>query len=165
MGDHHSFNSKNSSQDVYLTKVAIKTGELTEFKLPDYCVEILKRYKGKYGTILPTMSDVKLNKYLKELGAFCEWNEPVTKIRYRRGKKVVMKGNNGENLKFSDLLTTHCMRRTAITTSLIIGIPEYSVRRLSGHSPNSKEFYRYVKQAQDVFDDHTSLLNSMSVPR
>ena len=36
------------------------------------------------------------------------------------------------------------MRRTAITTLLLIGVDEISVRRISGHAPGSKEFYKYV---------------------
>ena len=45
------------------------------------------------------------------------------------------------------------MRRTAITTLLILGVPEHIVR-ISGHSPNSKEFYRYVVIAQDYLNKH-----------
>jgi len=43
------------------------------------------------------------------------------------------------------------MRRTAITTLLIMGVPEAMVRKISGHAPGSKEFYKYVGIAQDYF--------------
>ena len=44
------------------------------------------------------------------------------------------------------------MRRTAITTLLIMGVPELIVRKISGHAPGSKEFYRYVAIAQEYLN-------------
>lgn len=41
------------------------------------------------------------------------------------------------------------MRRTAITTLLMLGVPEMMVRRISGHAGGSREFYRYVCIVQD----------------
>ena len=41
------------------------------------------------------------------------------------------------------------MRRTAITTLLILGVPELVVRNLSGHAPGSKEFYKYIAIANE----------------
>jgi integrase len=57
--------------------------------------------------------------------------------------------------KFYELLTTHTMRRTGITILLQLGMPEHLVRQISGHAPNSKEFYRYVKIAQNWQDDES----------
>jgi hypothetical protein len=34
-------------------------------------------------------------------------------------------------------------------------MPEHVVRKISGHAPNSKEFFRYVKLAQSFLDDET----------
>jgi len=44
------------------------------------------------------------------------------------------------------------MRRTAITTLLILGMPEHLVRKISGHSNASKSFGRYVHYAQVYMD-------------
>ena len=44
------------------------------------------------------------------------------------------------------------MRRTAITTLLIMGVPETMVRKISGHAPGSNEFYKYVGIAQDYLN-------------
>ena len=66
----------------------------------------------------------------------------------------------GENkrtaYRFCDLVTTHTMRRTAITTMLSLGVPEQVVRKISGHSAMSKEFFRYVAFAQSYQDQETS---------
>lgn len=47
------------------------------------------------------------------------------------------------------------MRRTAITTMLCLGVPEQIVRKISGHSSGTKEFYRYVLWAQTYQDKET----------
>ena len=51
------------------------------------------------------------------------------------------------------------MRRTAITNLLSMGMPETMVRKLSGHSANSKEFYRYVEYAQYSIDKEIDRIN------
>jgi len=38
---------------------------------------------------------------------------------------------------------------------LSLGMPEHLVRQVSGHAPNSKEFYRYVKMSQVFVDQET----------
>jgi len=47
------------------------------------------------------------------------------------------------------------MRRTAITTLLILGMPEPLVRKISGHAANRKEFYKYVKYSESFLDGET----------
>ena len=49
------------------------------------------------------------------------------------------------------------MRRTAITTLLIMGVPELIVRKISGHAPGSKEFYCYVSVAQDYMNQEVKI--------
>jgi len=44
------------------------------------------------------------------------------------------------------------MRRTAITTLLLLGVNENAVRKISGHAAGSKEFYRYVILVQDYLN-------------
>lgn len=58
----------------------------------------------------------------------------------------------GKSYRFCDLVSTHTMRRTAITTLLVLGMPELLVRRISGHADNSISFYRYVHYAQQYQD-------------
>ena len=67
------------------------------------------------------------------------YKDPIKKVHY----------------KLSDHITAHTMRRTAITMMLSMGMPEYMVREISGHAPNSKEFYRYVKHIQSFKDKET----------
>lgn len=64
------------------------------------------------------------------------------------------KNFKGEKLfRFCDLMTSHVMRRTGITVLLMLGMPEILVRKISGHTANSKSFFRYVDYAQSFITD------------
>ena len=53
------------------------------------------------------------------------------------------------------ITSSHMMRRSIITNMLILGTDETVVRKISGHAPGSKEFYRYVDYAQLFIDKQT----------
>ena len=74
-------------------------------------------------------------------------------IREQRGKpKTIVKKGRKSYYRFCDKMSSHMMRRTAITTMLILGMPEHLVRNISGHSINSSSFYRYIHYAQPYID-------------
>lgn len=141
----------------YLSVKSKKTRTVTSIKLPEYCVEILKKYEGKYSTLLPSFSNGWFNIQLKELGQLIPNNYEMVKTRERRGKDVIVYKDPKKKVhyKLSDHITTHTMRRTAITTMLSLGMPEHLVRKISGHAPNSKEFFRYVELTQSFIDSET----------
>jgi integrase len=66
-------------------------------------------------------------------------------------KNIVNKSIKSE-MRFCDKMSSHMMRRTAVTTLLILGMPEHLVRKISGHSSNSNSFNRYVHYAQVYMD-------------
>ena len=41
------------------------------------------------------------------------------------------------------------------TAMLALGMPEHIARKISGYAANSKEFFRYVKMAQNVIDQES----------
>lgn len=135
----------------YLSARSQKTKTLSQVKLPDYAIQIIKVNRKRSDFILPQLSSTNFNKGIKELIALAGWNEPIGKTRERRGitKKV---SSSSKAHRFCDLVTAHTMRRTAITTMLILGVPEVVVRSVSGHAAGSKEFYKYVALAQ-VYKD------------
>jgi integrase len=140
----------------YLIVRSQKTGTDSQVKLPDYCVAIINKYKGKYPTLLPRLHKANLNKYIKELVQQAGFTQLIAKPREKRGKRVeITKTFYGKQLKFSDMVSTHTMRRTAITTMLILGMPEQLVRRISGHKANSAEFFKYVTYSQAYQDNET----------
>lgn len=131
----------------YLTVRAIKSGTTSVVTLPDYAVHILQKYKRRRSTLLPPFNKTNLNLYIKVLLEKAGFTQPVMVHREKRGKALEQK-NGQKGLRFCDVATTHTMRRTAITTMLSLGMPEGVVRKISGHAPSSKEFFRYVNWSQ-----------------
>jgi integrase len=142
------------NNNYYLRVKSQKTATMTSIKLPDYAVELIKKYEGKYATLLPEMTPQWFNSQLKTVARLIPDNYEMIKVRERRGKQVVIYKDpiNKTHYQLSDHITSHTMRRTAITTMLNLGMPEHIVRKISGHAANSREFYRYVQLAQQVID-------------
>ena len=142
----------------YLLTHTKKTSTLVKLPIPDYLVRIIEKYKGKTGAyLLPRLSSTNLNLQVKELCKRAGWDYLLPKVRYQRGKPIEIKTKDKEFFRYHEHVSTHTMRRTAITTLLIMGVPEPIVRRISGHTAHSKEFYRYVVIAQDYLNKHVLL--------
>lgn len=141
----------------YLVVRAQKTGFQSSLKLPQYALDILTKYKGKQKNLLPIYSRGYFNKQLKKLVTYIDQGEEVIKYRMRRGRPEPIYKKDGLDVHFtqSDHITTHTMRRTAITTMLRLGMSEQAVRKISGHSANSREFYKYVAYSQNYLDSET----------
>lgn len=131
----------------FLQITSEKTGTSTSLLLPPYAIEVVEKYRNLHGTLLPNMSLCYFNKVLKEIAGLFPDEVLMPKVRHQRGKPIVIYKNpkTKEHYKLSDHISSHVMRKTAITSMLMLGVPEYIVRQLSGHAPNSKEFYRYVQ--------------------
>jgi integrase len=130
-----------------------KTGIEVQVPIPDYAQEIIKRYDRKYGQyLLPRLQNTNINLHIKKLIQKAGWDYAVPKYRSLRGRMVEITGKSANSLPFYAQVTSHTMRRTDITTLLILGVPENVVRKLSGHAPGSNEFYRYVVIAQDYLN-------------
>lgn len=141
----------------YLKVKSIKTNTDTSIKLPDYALAILNKYKGQQKTLLPQLSIPHFNRQLKRLAASITDKEPMIKTRLKRGKPTIIYKDSKKRQHFTmaDHVTTHTMRRTAITTMLRLGMPEQLVRKISGHAAHSKEFFKYVAFLQSYQDEET----------
>ena len=140
----------NSDTETYLKIHTQKTGTEIKIPLPNYAVDILNKYTKKNNNyVLPQLAKVNINKHLKQLAEKADWTHNLPKSMSKQGKIVEMKNKQGKCYRFCDHITSHTMRRTAITTLLILGVPELVVRKLSGHSAGSKEFYKYISIAHD----------------
>ncbi|MBI3719695.1 MAG: tyrosine-type recombinase/integrase [Sphingobacteriales bacterium] len=137
----------------YLSIFTQKTNTEIKVPLPQYALQIANKYKRKAGVyVLPRLSSTNLNLQVKKLMKAAGWVTPLPKNTSYRGKMVEHKTAEGETWEFYRHITAHTMRRTAITTLLILGVPETVVRKISGHAPGSKEFYKYVGIAQDYLN-------------
>jgi integrase len=147
-----------SGNEVYLKISTQKTGTEVKIPLPGYAIEIIKRHKTKAGKyILPRLSVTNLNIQIKKLIEKAGWNYPLTKNISKQGKLTEIKSADGKDWCFHQHITAHTMRRTAITTLLIMGVQELVVRKISGHAPGSKEFYRYVSVAQEYMNQEVKI--------
>ena len=158
-------NVKRENDCVYLINKSKKTNTTTRVKLPPYAVEIIERNieimkTKKLKTIFGRQNLHQLNEQLRELATYCKFNDPIIKTRYKRGQEIIIfkDEKTKEHFQLSDLITSHTMRRTAITTSLILGMPEHAVKELSGHSQNSRDFSKYVKISQKYLDEQMDVV-------
>ena len=130
-----------------------KTGATVQVPLPDYAIAIVEKYKRKAGKyVLPGLANSNFNLNIKNLIQKAGWDYPLPKYRHRQGEPVEIKNRKGEGWRFYNHITAHTMRRTAITTLLLMGVDETSVRHISGHAAGSKEFYRYVVLVQEYLN-------------
>lgn len=145
------------NEKYYLNVKSQKTKTKTAIKLPQYAIDIILKHKGKQKTLLPYISKGYLDIQLKRFAKLLPDDFELVKTREKRGKQVVIYKDKKTrtHYKLSDHISTHTMRRTAITNMLNLGMPEYMVRKISGHAANSREFFRYVELSQSFMDEET----------
>jgi integrase len=141
----------------YLPVKTIKTGTVVRIKLPEYAMAIVNRFKEKAKgrkAIFPPIPRTRFNNHLKLIAEAAQWIGEVGKLRTKRGVAVeAVFGRSNKKYRFCDLVSSHIMRRTAITTMLMLGMKEHVVKQISGHSNDSKSFYRYVNLVQSYMDN------------
>ncbi len=131
---------KKRNETLYWELITTKTGEPIQVPLLQYAESILKKHEDEESP-LPVISNQKMNDHLKKLGEKADFNEAVKVIQYFDGRE------NESFLPFYKILTTHVARKSYITNSLTLGVPERVVREISGHK-DEKSFARYVKLAE-----------------
>lgn len=133
-----------------------KTGATVKLKLTGYTLCIIDKLiarAGKRKILIPYISKNQFNKNIKKIAEQAGWTKVMPKTRSRRGKqKMLYRYGTTQAYRFCDLLSSHCMRRTAITMMLMFGVPEHIVRMISGHTKTSQSFYRYVSLVQSYLD-------------
>lgn len=121
----------------------LKTKGKTTIPLNQFSRMIYEKYKSDETYMLfQSISNQKMNAYLKELGKIAEINEPVQIIRYRgaeRIEKIVPK---------YEVLTSHVARKTFITNAMIKGMSTEVIMDITTHN-SYKSFQRYFKIVED----------------
>lgn len=143
------------NERMYIKMQSKKTQTYTRVKLPDYAIKIINRHSRLYAhKLLPQFTKAYFNKKIKIIMELAGFTEQIQRSRQRRGIPVVVFKNAAEKslYRFCDAVTSHTMRRSAITTMLSLGMNEQMVRQISGHAANSKDFHRYVAFAQNYVD-------------
>jgi integrase len=156
-------NFEKMEGDWYLKLKSKKTKTFSFIKLSAYAVTIFQRYTTTNNKI-PLFGNTSLfnfNKSLKQIGELAGFTAPIEITREKLGKtqSITKKTEHSKN-RFCDKMSSHMMRRTAITTLLILGMPEHLVRKISGHSHASTSFNRYVHYAQAYMDKEIEKVHS-----
>lgn len=142
------------NKNVYLCTTSQKTNLRSRVYLPDFAKEILLKYKRRKRTLFPPISNVNFNLAIKKIALLAGWTEEIEVTRSKRGEHVAkFKDERKTYFRFCDLIASHSMRRTAITTMLRMGMNETNTRIISGHKANSASFYRYVNYADGFMDE------------
>nr|WP_322626512.1 tyrosine-type recombinase/integrase [uncultured Flavobacterium sp.] len=154
-------NFEQQGADWYLKLRTKKTRTFSYIKLPAYAIAIYEHYKPG-NSKLPVFGSLTLfnfNKSLKKIGELAGYTTPIDIQRERQGKPRALTTATTKT-RFCDKMSSHMMRRTAITTLLILGMPEHLVRKISGHSAASTSFNRYVHYAQAYMDKEIEKVHS-----
>ena len=124
---------------------SVKTRDSLKIELNKYSSEILERYKDAPlpgNKALPTISNQKMNDYLKELCRNCGIDSPVHLTYYKGSER------HDVTLPKYELVTTHAGRRTFICNALALGIPPQVVMKWTGHND-----YKAMKPYIDIADN------------
>jgi len=144
------------SGNFFLVFRSLKTNTPVCIKLPEFAVDIFKKYSKRrkpHQKLFGYLSLSNFNKNIQRLSEKAGWTQRIGKYRSKNGRVLEIKTRSKNVYRFCDLVSSHTMRRTGITMLLMLGMPEYLVRKISGHSAHSKEFFRYVHVAESYITD------------
>lgn len=117
-----------------------KTGTKIQIPLIPKAYEILERYQ----MILPSITNQKLNKYLKELGELAGLTELVT-VRHKSGGNVT-----SDTKRKHELLTTHTARRTFVSLAAYHGVNQQVVMAVTGHKKDEMQGVYYKQDNNET---------------
>jgi len=148
---------KSDVKDGHIIIVTKKTVDGIKIELNKYSQAILDKYKDyKFDKqkVLPVISNVKMNEYLKELGQICEYNEQIRIVYFKGNERI-----EEVHPKWA-LLTTHCGRRSFVVNALYLGIPSEVIIKWTGHS-DFKAMKPYVKIVDELKEREMSKFNDI----
>lgn len=153
---------------LYLHVKTIKTETDIRMKLPEYLRPVLHDFsksRRRSKTIFPPIPPSRFNNHIKEIAEKAGWTNEVIRCRTRKGLIKKMESQETTVRRFCDEVSSHTMRRTAITTMLMLGMNEMMVKKISGHAANSKSFQRYINFIQPFVDQETDkVFNKLGKP-
>jgi len=125
--------------DGCLTITMQKTGSPIVIPLHPVVLEIMNKYRANINSLPPSISDDKMRKYLKEIGAMIpELTKMVLKKRTKGGE------TNNEMIEKYKLIGTHTARRSFATNQFNSGLSTLTIMNITGHK-TEKAFLKYIK--------------------
>jgi len=117
----------------------IKTGQSILIPIHYQVKEIIEKYKGTQNHFPKAISNVKMNKYLKELAQLIPALHERVQVNITKGGKVV-----SESKAKWELVCTHVGRRSLCTGLYLEGVSASIIRSISGHT-TEQQFMKYLK--------------------
>lgn len=142
------FNLKKSNIFDKFIKITLQKTKTIDHIIPltEYSKSIILKYIDTIYEPLPVISSQKFNDYIKDCCEIAKINTPTSVTRYIGQKKVE------KTVPKHELITSHTARKTFVTTSLILGMSELSVKKISNHKKD-EHFRKYVKVAQSYLNE------------
>lgn len=147
-------------QDGLIRKKLIKTSKLVEIPILPMAQDIIDKYNTSFKS-LPTYSDVKLNKYIKDCCEDAKINHPFTISKYPGNKRIDI---TEPKYKF---VVVHTARKTFINLAHKYNMPQSLIMDIVGHS-EFQTFLKYRKyepekkkiDVQQVFKEYTERIQA-----
>lgn len=136
--------------------IAKKTNDLPIVTpINENALNILEKY-SQNGSPLPRLSNKTMNETLKVIAKLVGLDRNVKTISFSRG--VITE----TYYPLYEIISTHMARKTFISLSLQMGIPEQFVKAVSGHK-DDKSFRRYVNLANEHLNPILQAWNNANV--
>ncbi|MEG2164064.1 MAG: phage integrase SAM-like domain-containing protein [Bacteroidales bacterium] len=128
------------------------TAETVTVPLTKEAQRIIKKYENSEDKrLLPFITDVNYNKYLKELFKLLELNRPITILN--------SKTRASEIKPLCDIISSHAGRRTFVGLLYEANVKDSIISSMSGHAEGSKAFLRYRKVTRDLKNDAINIFD------
>ncbi|RYF58179.1 MAG: site-specific integrase [Cytophagaceae bacterium] len=103
------------------------------------CHPVVTAMLDKYDGVLPhSISNQKMNDYVKELCKLAEITQRENKSITKGGKRVM------RTVEKWEIVSTHTARRSFATNMYVLGVPAITIMKITGHK-TEKAFMRYIK--------------------
>lgn len=136
--DFHDIEPKNV-KDGFIEIETQKTSESVVIPIHPTIKAIMSKYRGlTTNSLPPAISNVNMNKYLKELAKEAEFTE-MHQIKIHKGGAIFIK-----NIPLFNLVSTHTARRSFATNMHLMGVPSINIMAITGHR-TEKAFLKYIK--------------------
>jgi integrase len=145
---------KKVSGKFFVTNWNHKTKVDTLAQIPEFIYNIVQENVKSFGHVLGYFDDC----YVKCLSVMIKktFDQPEFEGLQREHTKNIMspdgKTQKQKTKKLYEFITPHVFRRSAITTMLVSGVDEGTVKKMSGHVRDSEAFNVYVGHVQSHFE-------------
>jgi integrase len=142
----------------FLTNMNNKTLIKTMAQVPKFIYDIAVENHNKTGFVVganPFETNALVSAHLHTVLNQPEF-EQLKRLHTKQKLAPDGKSQYPKTDKLYKFVTPHVLRRSAITSMLVAGVDEETVKKMSGHARNSDSFNVYVGHVQSHFDEQSN---------